>query len=187
MRGRVAAGVLAVLLLVVAGAAPLAEGRAARIVLIAHAVALGRAQPGWEGGAIPYSWGGGHGEDPGPSLGTCRWYRGSIRPCPADRTRGLDCSGLVRWVYHLAFGRDVLGPGNTDEQVRRLRKVPRRLARPGDLVFYGKVTKRKVKTHHVGIYLGDGRMINALRTGTVVRVDDVTAVKPLAGYFRYVG
>ncbi|WP_329424707.1 NlpC/P60 family protein [Streptosporangium sp. NBC_01495] len=156
-----------------------------RITAIAYAIEAGQHQPGWRGGEIPYSWGGGHDEDPGPSLGTCQGYRGSIRPCPVTRTLGLDCSGLARWVYHLAYGRDVLGPGNTDDHVKRLKRIPSAAARPGDLVFYGKVGKRKVRTHHVGIYVGQGKMINARRTGTEVRVDRVAAVDDLAGYFRY--
>ncbi len=156
-----------------------------RITAIAYAIEAGQHQPGWWGGEIPYSWGGGHDKDPGPSLGTCQGYRGSIKPCPATRTLGLDCSGLARWVYHLAYGRDVLGPGNTDDHVKRLKKIPAAMARPGDLVFYGKVGKRKVRTHHVGIYVGQGKMINARRTGTEVRIDRVAAVDDLAGYFRY--
>ncbi|MBG0821879.1 C40 family peptidase [Planomonospora sp. ID91781] len=156
-----------------------------RLVAVARAIQAGHARPGWEGGAIPYSWGGGHGERPGPSLGTCRGYRGSIRPCPAAGTLGLDCSGLARWVYHLAYGRDVLGPGNTDDHLRRLTRVPAAHARPGDLVFYGEVSRRRVRTHHVGIYVGQGMMINALRTGTEVRTDPVTRIEDFAGYFRY--
>jgi cell wall-associated NlpC family hydrolase len=81
----------------------------------------------------------------------------------------------------------VLGGGNTDDHVRRLRKVTPTAARPGDLVFYGKVRKRTVKTHHVGIYIGSGKMINALRTGTTIRTDRVTLLPDLAGYYRYEG
>ncbi|WP_433255111.1 C40 family peptidase [Streptosporangium sp. CA-135522] len=172
-------------LLVAGGSVPFLPVTLNRVTAIAYAVAAGQDQPGWRGGEIPYSWGGGHDEDPGPSLGTCQGYSGAIRPCPATRTRGLDCSGLARWVYRLAYGRDVLGPGNTNDHVRRLTKVSAAKARPGDLVFYGKVGRRTVKTHHVGIYVGHGRMINALRTGTEIRIDPLTAVKGFAGYFRY--
>ncbi|MBB4941181.1 cell wall-associated NlpC family hydrolase [Streptosporangium album] len=115
----------------------------------------------------------------------CSWPSAARYHCPATRTLGLDCSGLARWVYRLAYGRDVLGPGNTDQHVRRLTRISAAEARPGDLVFYGKVGGRKVKTHHVGIYVGQGRMINALRTGTEIRIDRLTAVKGFAGYFRY--
>jgi cell wall-associated NlpC family hydrolase len=132
---------------------------------------------------IVYSWGGGHGEDPGPSLGTCQGYHGSVTPCPAARTRGLDCSGFTRWVYALAHGADVLGPGNTDDHVRRMHRV--RTGVPGDLVFFGKITKNAVMTHHVGVYLGGGKMMDAPATGTVVRVDVIGRHPDFAGFYRY--
>jgi cell wall-associated NlpC family hydrolase len=186
-RKRAAAAVLlgTFLLLNASASVPARPVTLNRITTIAYAIEAGQHQPGWWGGEIPYSWGGGHSEDPGPSLGTCQGYRGAIKPCPATRTLGLDCSGFARWVYHLAYGRDVLGPGNTDDHVKRLKRIPAAAAKPGDLVFYGKVGKRKVSTHHVGVYVGRGRMINALRTGTEVRIDRVTALDDLAGYFRY--
>lgn len=177
--------VLAGTLIVLSGSIPLLPVTLNRVTAIAYAIEAGQGQPGWTGGEIPYSWGGGHDDVPGPSLGTCQGYSGAILPCPATRTRGLDCSGLARWVYRLAYGRDVLGPGNTDDHIRRLTEIPAAKARPGDLVFYGKIGKRKAKTHHVGIYVGQGRMINALKTGTEIRIDSLTAVKGFAGYFRY--
>ncbi|MFI6454852.1 C40 family peptidase [Streptosporangium amethystogenes] len=180
-RWRAAATVLLGTFLLVNASTPTLPVTLNRITAIAYAIEAGQNQPGWRDGGIPYSWGGGHDEAPGPSQG----YQGSIQPCPATTTRGLDCSGLVRWVYHLAYGRDVLGPGNTDDHVKRLRKIPAGEARPGDLVFYGEVGTRKVRTHHVGVYVGQGKMINALRTGTEVRIDRVTALGDLAGYFRY--
>ncbi|MFC4589158.1 C40 family peptidase [Sphaerisporangium corydalis] len=172
-------------LVLAAGSAPLIGGELNRVVAIAQAIQRGQEQSKWPGGAIPYVWGGGHASKAGPSLGTCKGYHGSVKPCPAATTLGLDCSGLTRWVYQLAFEKDVLGGGNTDDHVRRLHKVPAATARPGDLVFYGKIRKRSVKTHHVGIYIGGGRMINALRTGTTVRTDRVTLLPDLAGYYRY--
>ncbi|GAA2394818.1 C40 family peptidase [Nonomuraea africana] len=155
-----------VLLLAVPSSMPLRQLAMPRIVILAYQ---------FQG--IPYSWGGGHKERPGPSTGTCQGYTGKIKPCPAKRTRGLDCSGLARLVYARAHGYDVLGPGNTDEHLRRMRKVTD--PRPGDLVFFG-----KRKTHHVGIYLGNGQMMNAPETGAVVRVDDVEGRKDLRGYYR---
>ncbi|GLW99606.1 NlpC/P60 family protein [Microtetraspora sp. NBRC 16547] len=163
--GRLAAG--AAVLFLAVGSVPRAD-ELVRVVGYAYASQ-----------GIPYSWGGGHGKRPGPSRGTCRGYSGSVRPCPAERTRGLDCSGFTRWMYRLAFGDDVLGGGNTDDHIRRMRKV--RVPRPGDLVFYG---SRK-KTHHVGVYVGAGKMINAFATGTTTRVDDVGAVKDLLGFYHY--
>ncbi|SEM61865.1 C40 family peptidase [Nonomuraea pusilla] len=166
-------GVAVLVLLAAAASAPITYLQP-RIVRISYEI---------ERLGVVYSWGGGHAEDPGPSKGTCAGYRGRITPCPAADTRGLDCSGLTRWVYALAHGRDVLGPGNTDDHVRRLRRVDRAL--PGDLVFFGKITKEAIKTHHVGIYLGGGRMMNAPETGALVRIDDIRRKTDFAGFYRY--
>jgi cell wall-associated NlpC family hydrolase len=173
MKRRLAAAA-ALLLLTATASVPLGLSLPPLVVRIAYEI---------ERYGIVYSWGGGHGVDPGPSKGTCRGYRGSIRPCPAARTRGLDCSGFTRWVYALTYGEDVLGPGNTDDHLRKMRRVSR--ARPGDLVFFGKVTKRSVRTHHVGVYLGGGKMMNAPETGALVRIDTIKKKKDFAGFYRY--
>jgi cell wall-associated NlpC family hydrolase len=55
----------------------------------------------------------------------------------------------------------------------------------GEEVNSGRLPRERVKTHHVGIYLGGGRMMNAPETGAAVRVDRVAAKKGFAGYFRY--
>lgn len=158
---------------------PPSSGVLAKIVSIARAIENGHAEPGWKGGRLPYSWGGGHGSKPGPSLGTCSGYTGSIHPCPANHTVGVDCSGFSRWVYDLAYGSDVLGSGNTDSQLRRMHRVSASSAQPGDLVFFGTLSN----THHVGIYIGNGLMINAYATGTYIQTNHLGS--DLVGYYRY--
>lgn len=164
------------------------DGSAARkstqdkIVAVARAIAAGHSEPGWRGGRVPYSWGAGHGAKAGPTLGTCDGYTGRIHPCPANHTRGVDCSGFARWVYEVAFGRDVFGAGNTNDQIRNPHLHKTSHPRPGDLVFYGTSTGN---THHVGIYVGNGRMVDALMTGTDVEVDSVHAASGLLGYWHY--
>jgi cell wall-associated NlpC family hydrolase len=109
---------------------------------------------------VPYSWGGGHRGNAGPSLGTCEGYSGSIQPCPADSTVGLDCSGLVRAAYADATGRDILN-GNTDGQLAspHVTRISQSEAQPGDPVYF---------PGHVVIYAGNGMMIEAKQTGTDV-------------------
>jgi cell wall-associated NlpC family hydrolase len=189
--GAAAAIATGVLLSTTAHAAP-AQPRAAqpvtaasvasKVVSYAKAIERGHHEPGWHGGKVPYSWGGGHAGKAHPTLGTCVGYTGSIRPCPANHTKGVDCSGFTRWVYSLAVGRDVFGPGNTNAQIanRHLHRVKH--PTPGDLTFYGASSR---DTHHVGIYIGHGKMIDALRTGTSIRTDSVHAVTGLVGYYHY--
>ena len=163
---------------------PPTSGGNARIVSTARAIENGQAVSGWSGGSVPYSWGGGHGSRPGPTLGTCVGYTGSIHPCPANHTVGVDCSGFTRWVYSIAFGSDVLGGGNTDSQISLLHRVSASNAQPGDLVFFGSST---TNTHHVGIYIGNGQMINALKTGTYVQTTSLSVFSDLVGYYHYNG
>ena len=152
-------------------------------VSYAKAIEAGHKEKGWSGGRVPYSWGGGHSANAGPSLGTCVGYTGSIHPCPANHTKGVDCSGFVRWVYDLAYGRDVFGPGNTNNQVENKHMHRVGSPQPGDLVYYGTSI---YNTHHVGIYIGGGKMIDALRTGTDIETDSVHVSGDLLGYYRYV-
>src|SRR5262249_23325119 len=53
---------------------------------------------------------------------------------------------------------------------------------PGDLAFYGTTA---ANVHHVGIYIGNGQMIDAFDTGTVVRIDPI--LSDLFGYYHYTG
>lgn len=155
-----------------------ATDKGATIVKFAKEIKAGKAIGPWRGKPVPYVWGGGHGSKPGPSRGTCKGYTGSIRPCPAEKTIGLDCAGLSRWVYSLAYGSDVLSSGNTDSQLRRLKPV--RSPRPGDLVFFG----TKTRTTHVGIFIGNNLMIEEPGTGSHVRESKVSGHGKLVGYYR---
>lgn len=73
---------------------------------------------------------------------------------------GFDCSGLVRFVYG-HFG--IVLPHSSWADLAHGRRIGRGLLRAGDLVFfYG--------ASHVGIYVGDGRFIDAPHTGARVRI-----------------
>jgi cell wall-associated NlpC family hydrolase len=76
---------------------------------------------------------------------------------------GFDCSGLV-WDVFRVHGMTI--PRDADPQFRHGRRVTRDALRPGDLVFYG--TQRYV--HHVAIYAGDGQMIEAPNSDSMVRL-----------------
>jgi gamma-D-glutamyl-L-lysine dipeptidyl-peptidase len=68
---------------------------------------------------------------------------------------GLDCSGLTSRVYALN-GVDLPRDADLQFDDPRARAVERADLRPGDLVFFG-----QKKITHVGMYVGDGRFINA--------------------------
>jgi Transglycosylase SLT domain len=50
---------------------------------------------------LPYCWGGGHGEKPGPSPGDYCWSSDGHQEFGTGE-KGLDCSGSVRWLLYLA-------------------------------------------------------------------------------------
>jgi len=143
----------------------------------------GPAEPGWDGGwpggDIQYVWGGGHEAQPGPSTGTCVGDPQSLS-CTDPGAVGLDCSGFARWVYDLAYGQDVLGAGATGNQIGEMTRVSSPV--PGDLVFFG---ASPTDTEHVGVYIGNGEMINSYDTGTVVQTNAVSAGGTLIGYYQY--
>jgi cell wall-associated NlpC family hydrolase len=87
----------------------------------------------------------------------------------------FDCSGLTQFVWHAA---GVSIPRVAADQDSWTIPVPLSSLLPGDLVFYG-----KTDIHHVGIYIGDGLMINAPHTGDVVRVSSIWW-SDLAGFGR---
>ncbi|WP_052070225.1 C40 family peptidase [Streptacidiphilus albus] len=162
---------------------PPTGGVLSQIISYAQDIENGDPEPGWDGGwpggDIQYVWGGGHESLPGPSTGTCVGDPQSLS-CTDPGAIGLDCSGFARWVYDLAYGQDVLGAGNTDDQISEMTQVSSPV--PGDLVFFGASAS---DTEHVGVYIGNGEMINAYDTGTVVQTNAVSAGGNLIGYYQY--
>lgn len=80
---------------------------------------------------------------------------------------GFDCSGLVRYVYKQATGKDL--PHHSRAQYGKVERISVEDAQPGDLVFFF-----RGGAHHVGIYIGKGKMIDAPGRGHRVRVSPIT-------------
>jgi cell wall-associated NlpC family hydrolase len=81
---------------------------------------------------------------------------------------GLDCSGLVRYVFKEAWGANL--PRTSEEISRVGENVDSKDLRPGDLVFYNTL---KRSFSHVGIYLGDNKFIHAPSGGGKVRIESM--------------
>lgn len=79
----------------------------------------------------------------------------------------FDCSGFVRYVYKQVTGKTL--PHYSKAQYRETRKIKKKDAQPGDLVFFF-----RNGAHHVGIYIGNGKMIDAPNAGKHVRVSPIT-------------
>jgi gamma-D-glutamyl-L-lysine dipeptidyl-peptidase len=91
---------------------------------------------------------------------------------------GYDCSGIV-WAVYRAHGMTI--PRDADPQFRHGTSVSLNALQPGDLLFYG--TQHYV--HHVSIYAGSGRMLEAPDSAHRVRIVPVR-YGGLVGARRYV-
>jgi cell wall-associated NlpC family hydrolase len=79
--------------------------------------------------------------------------------------RGLDCSGLIRYVFQQVTG--VTLPRTAKELSRIGQDIRTPDLEPGDLVFFN---TRRFAFSHVGIYLGNDRFIHAPSRGGEVGV-----------------
>ncbi|MEU9673113.1 C40 family peptidase [Streptomyces parvus] len=92
----------------------------------------------------------------------------------AEGPDSFDCSGLTSQAWSAA-GRTI--PRTSQEQWKRLPRVPVSALRPGDLVIYFP------KATHVALYIGDGLVVQAPRPGAKVKVSPL-ASNPLLGAVR---
>ena len=76
----------------------------------------------------------------------------------------FDCSGLVKWAY-AQVGINL--PHYTVSQWNMGEHISKSQLEPGDLVFFFPTIE------HVGIYVGDGLMLDAPQTGQVVQIQPV--------------
>jgi len=110
---------------------------------------------------VPYAWGGGNAY--GPTLGI---RDGGVADSFGDyRKIGFDCSGLL--IYAFAGVRPL--PHYSGYQYALGRKVPLSQMRPGDLLAWSTAGR----IHHIALYLGNGQMVEAQQSGTLVKVSAV--------------
>lgn len=85
----------------------------------------------------------------------------------------FDCSGLV-WAAYRSAGYRALPRVSRDQYyATRSRTVPRTGLLPGDLLFFASGSSW-TSIHHMGMYIGRGRMVHAPRSGDVVKISTVT-------------
>jgi peptidoglycan DL-endopeptidase CwlO len=87
----------------------------------------------------------------------------------------FDCSGLTQYAWGKA---GVSLTHYTGAQWTEGTSVSRANARPGDLVFFYS------DRHHVGLYVGNGLMVHASRSGVPVKMAKIDSSGPLQGFRR---
>ncbi|AOH54949.1 peptidase P60 [Peribacillus muralis] len=98
---------------------------------------------------------------------------------------GFDCSGFTYSMYH---ANGITIPRDSSIQAQFGRKVERDNLQPGDLLFFA-YDNGKGKVHHVGMYIGFGKMIHSPNTSTHVRIDEIKTSgygEEYAGARRYI-
>ncbi len=111
----------------------------------------------------------------GPAVAYAKAQVGKAYVWGAAGPNSFDCSGLTMAAYAQA---GISLPHNSQAQYNSGRRISESELRPGDLVFYYSPIS------HVGIYVGDGQVVNALNPGSGVQVSGlhdmpyVGAVRP---------
>lgn len=124
---------------------------------VAEVIARAKSQLG-----LPYTWGGGNYK--GPTRG---FPDGGVGQANGDHYKtGFDCSGLMMYAF---AGAGFRLPHYSGYQYRAGPRVPVSQKAPGDMLFWAK----RGKIHHVALYIGGGRMIEAPRSGLRVRITSV--------------
>ncbi len=95
---------------------------------------------------------------------------------------GADCSGFLMEVFKAAV--DVKIPRTTKDQREQCIEVDRDNISVGDIIFFTS-NKSEGKIAHVGMYVGDGRMIHASSSRGVV--EDDLSMKYYINHFKSIG
>jgi peptidoglycan endopeptidase LytE len=98
----------------------------------------------------------------------CPYVRGAAGP------NSFECSGLTYWTFQqigVTLPRKAYGQGYTNYGIKITDKSK---LMPGDLVFFNTNKSDSDLCDHVGIYVGDGKFINAPAPGYKVKISDLS-------------
>ena len=115
-------------------------------------------------------------------VNTARSFLGTPYVWGGDSRNGVDCSALLQLVWKSA-GVDI--PRTTYDQYQTGTPVSANNLRPGDAVFFRGSDPRGNLPGHVGIYIGNGKMIQAEQTGTNVMISTFSPTGDYVGARRY--
>lgn len=82
---------------------------------------------------------------------------------------GFDCSGFTQYIFkQVGYNLNRISSDQATQGVF----VSRTAILPGDLIFYSLSGDGRIS--HVGLYIGNGKMIHSPKTGDTVKVTDIT-------------
>lgn len=85
-----------------------------------------------------------------------RYVFGAVGPT------NFDCSGFTQYVYKKSVSKKI--PRTAQAQYNGTKKVSKKNVQKGDLVYFG---GSKSSISHVGMYIGNGKMIDSQNRGVV--------------------
>jgi len=86
---------------------------------------------------------------------------------------GFDCSGLAQWVYrHAGHGKTIYR--TAEDQFLQFKRISKKDARAGDLVFFHVTSSPGSYVYHVGVYEGGNDMVAATTYGKGVQLQSFT-------------
>lgn len=83
-------------------------------------------------------------------------------------TNGLDCSGFMQYIFKRSMRINL--PRSSREMATVGAPVSKPNLQPGDMVFF---SQGGGSISHVGMYIGNGRMIHAPRTGRNIEITSI--------------
>lgn len=106
-----------------------------------------------------------------------RSEKGSPYRYGSDGPSSFDCSGLVKYVYDRV---DENLPRTSSQQAGDVKRIAKKWARYGDLVFF----HNGGGVYHVGIYAGNGKIWHAPGTGDRVKLEKIWTSNVFYGRVR---
>lgn len=95
----------------------------------------------------------------------------------AEGPDSYDCSGLIRWAYLQASGGKIGlphytgDPGNPGQLAVGIEVPDQKSLQPGDIILYN---GDRTQASHVGMYIGNGQIVQAQQSGVPVLVTPVS-------------
>ena len=86
---------------------------------------------------------------------------------------GMDCSGLIRYVYQKSLG--ITLPRTAAEMAKVGKRISISDIKPGDLLFFNTLG---FNSSHIGLYLGNNQFLQSQKTGTDIHITE------LSGYWK---